>query len=169
MKKIFYSMLLLAVAGMMAMTFASCTEEKEEVYEPKPDNTEHYFYLKYYLSNDVLELTDVTVTGLDLKFTKDATFGEVPGKVAEVELTGKEAESPKFTVNVTLKSNWKELLAKKERFDGQQSWGYSTIKGEELKIFKNSGSSFKRSDVPDNAQFEEMVSACVERKLGASY
>lgn len=167
MKKFFYSMLLLAVAGMTAMTFVSCEEVNEEA--PKPEEPkEGYFHFQYWISNDALELTDVTVTGIDgWKLDTDASFDNVPGKLADIEFTGQQGVNPKFSIKVTLKSNWKELLSKKEEFAGFQTWGSSFVKGEELYGFVPnwSGGSMSRENV-DNALFEEMVAACVERKLG---
>lgn len=74
MKKFFYSLLLLAAAGMTTMAFVSC-EEKDET--EKIEAKEDYLCFRYWASNDVLELADITTTGIGaLNCTKDAAYIE---------------------------------------------------------------------------------------------
>ena len=116
MKKYLYSMLLLAVAGMATTAFVSCEEKSEDVVEQKVEPKEDYVGFKYWLTNDVLEIADVTTTGIGtLKFTTDVAIQGVAGKACDlVELKGQQAKDAAFTLKVTLKSNWKELISKKE-------------------------------------------------------
>lgn len=165
MKKYFFSMLLLAVAGMSATSFVSCVEETIEEAPKQEEAKQDYYHFQYFLSNDAIELTDITLTGISaLDFKTNATFGGIPGKLADVVFTGKEAEKPKFSIKLDLKSNWKELLSKKDEFRGFQTWGVSYTKGEDPHGFEDHGigGSFDRETVTDNAKFEEFVSACVK-------
>lgn len=118
MKKFIYPMLLLAVAGMTMSTFASCEEkEEDEVIKQEEVKKEDYLAVKYWVSDDMLEIADVKVNGLNvtLKFSK-LTLDGCSGQACDlVELTGQQAKDAKFTVTLELKSNWKELVKDKDK------------------------------------------------------
>lgn len=118
MKKYFYTMLLLAVAGMTTTAFVSC-EEKEDVIEQKVEPKEDYLGIVYWVTNDVLEVADVKVSGISsLKFNTALSLEGCPGKICDVvELTGQQAKDADIKVTVELKSNWKELVKGKEKFN----------------------------------------------------
>ena len=118
MKKHFYTMLLLAVAGMTTTAFVSC-EEKEDVIEQKVEPKEDYLGIVYWVTNDVLEVADVKVSGISsLKFNTALSLEGCPGKICDVvELTGQQAKDADIKVTVELKPNWKELIKGKEVFN----------------------------------------------------
>lgn len=111
-------MLLLAVAGMTTTAFVSC-EEKEDVIEQKVEPKEDYLGIVYWVTNDVLEVADVKVSGISsLKFNTALSLEGCPGKICDlVELTGQQAKDADIKVTVELKSNWKELVKGKEKFN----------------------------------------------------
>ncbi len=116
MKKYLYGMLLLSVAGLATTTFVSCDEDKDEVVEQKVEPKEEYLGFKYWMSNDLYDITDVTTTGIEsLKFNTNLKLNDLAGKVCDmVELKGQQAKDAAFTVKLTLKSNWKEVVSQKE-------------------------------------------------------
>ena len=119
MKKYFYTMLLLAVAGMTTTAFVSCEEKEDVIEQPKVEPKEDYLGIVYWVTNDVLEVADVKVSGISsLKFNTDLSLEGCPGKICDVvELTGQQAKDADIKVTVELKSNWKELVNGKEKFN----------------------------------------------------
>lgn len=119
MKKYFYTMLLLAVAGMTTTTFVSCEEKEDVIEQPKVEPKEDYLGIVYWVTNDVLEVADVKVSGISsLKFNTALSLEGCPGKICDVvELTGQQAKDADIKVTVELKSNWKELVKGKEKFN----------------------------------------------------
>lgn len=131
MKKYFYTMLLLAVAGMTTTAFVSCEEKSEDVIEqPKVEPKEDYLGLVYWVTNDVLEVADIKVSGISaLKFNTDLSLEGCPGKICDlVELTGQQAKDADIKVTFELKSNWKELIKGKEVFNLGDVYFISTEK-----------------------------------------
>lgn len=112
-------MLLLAVAGMTTTAFVSCEEKSEDVIEQKVEPKEDYLGIVYWVTNDVLEVADVKVSGISsLKFNTALSLEGCPGKICDVvELTGQQAKDADIKVTVELKSNWKELVKGKEKFN----------------------------------------------------
>ena len=161
MKKFFYSLLLLAAAGMTTMAFVSC-EEKDET--EKIEVKEDYLCFRYWASNDVLELADITTTGIGaLNCTKDAVYMGINGKESNlVEFNGKQATEASFSVKLKLKSNWKELLAQKETVDCYCAYSTGSTKGQgTLDLGLNQkGATYSRARLGD--KFEDTVSAYIE-------
>ena len=168
MKKFFYSILLLAVAGMATTAFVSC--EEDDVVEEKQDAKEDYLCIKYWVSNDLLDIADVTTTGIGaLKFNTNATYSNCAGKECDlVELSGKQASEAAFTVKLTLKSNWQELLSKKETIECYESYGIGKTKGQDIVGLSASmsGATFGRDMLGD--KYESTVSSYIER-MGFEY
>lgn len=112
-------MLLLAVAGMTTTAFVSCEEKEDVIEQPKVEPKEDYLGLVYWVTNDVLEVADINVSGISaLKFNTDLSLEGCPGKICDlVELTGQQAKDADIKVTFELKSNWKELIKGKEVFN----------------------------------------------------
>lgn len=113
-------MLLLAVASMTMTAFVSCDEKNDDVIElPKVEPKEDYLGIVYWVTNDVLEVADVKVSGISsLKFNTALSLEGCPGKICDlVELTGQQAKDADIKVTVELKPNWKELIKGKEVFN----------------------------------------------------
>lgn len=167
MKKFFYSVLLLAVAGMTSPIFVSCDEENES---EKIVANDKYLCFKYWASNDVLYLADVNTTGIgSLSFTAPATYQGIEGKESNlVEFSGKQADDATFSVKLVLKSNWKELLAQKESVELYNAYGTGSTKGQgTLSLGLNmKGGTYSKARLGD--KYEETVSAYIE-KLGIDY
>lgn len=161
MKKLFYGILLTAVACMTTTVLASCDENDES---ENVEINDRYLCMKYWVSNDLLDIADVTSTGLGtLTFTNAATYKGVNGKESNlVELSGKDAIDAAFTIKLTLKPNWKEILAQKETIECCRSYGMGTTKGQGvLNLGLNfKGGTFSRSRL--GAEFEEEVAAYIE-------
>lgn len=50
----------------------------------------------------------------------------------EIQHNGKQAADASFTVKLVLKSNWKELLSKKETIECYESYGIGKTKGQDI-------------------------------------
>ncbi len=172
MKKYLFGMLLLSVAGLATTAFVSCEEKSEDVVEQKVEQPkEDYLGFKYWTTNDVLEVADVVTTGIgSLKFNTDATIDGAPGKVSDVvELTGQQAKDASFSVKFKMKSNWKELLGKKDVFKYGEGEGVTTTKivgSAGFDINANTG-TFMREDLGD--KFEEKIESHILNNMGFDY
>lgn len=162
MKKFFYSLLLLAVACITTTAFVSCEEEDEKV---KTEAKDEYLCFRYWASNDVLDLADVTITGIrSLTCTNSATYKGIDGKESDlIEFSGKQASEASFIAKLTLKPNWKDVLAKKEKVDCYHAYGIGWTKGQGTLSPDNNmiGVTFSRARLGD--KFEETVSTYIEQ------
>lgn len=115
MKKFFYTLLFLAVALASTTAFISCSKDSED--EPKNPATLSF---QYWLSEDLLKIVDVKTTGIPpLSFTTKSQreLILITGKKVfdgyesqTVKLQGQQADDAKFSVELTLKPNWKEII-----------------------------------------------------------
>ena len=139
MKKFFHSLLLLAVASMTMTAFVSCETDDDDIVKKEEEvKQEEYLALSYWISDDVLEIADVKVTGASaMKFSTSLKIDGCPGKVCDlVELTGQKAKDADIKVTVELKSNWKELIKGKEVFNLADYYLVSHDKNQSIE-FKN--------------------------------
>lgn len=172
MKKFFYTMLLLAAAGMTMTAFVSCEEkDDDDIVKKEEVKEEKYLAFKYWVTNDVLEVVDVKVSGIsDLKFTEDLTLEGCPGKLCDlVELTGQQAEDADITVKLELKPNWKELVKDKKEFNCGNVHAFISKKDSEIS-FKNQKVNiavFSRNDIAGDV-LDQGVETTVPR-LGFEY
>lgn len=161
MKKFLYGIMLLAVACMTATALVSC-EENEET--EKVDVKEQYLCFKYWLSNDLLDIVDITAEGIDTPVcTNAATYRSINGKESGlIELNGKDAASARFSIKLTLKPNWKEIIAEKETMDCYHAWGTGSVKGEGTVSLSSNikGGSYSRKSA--GAEFEDKVAGYIE-------
>lgn len=164
MKKFFaiFSIIAMAIA---AVSFVSCSNDDDEEKVPAK---EEYLCFKYWLSNDVLDLVDVTTSGIGaLTFSNAATYQGVEGKESNlVELTGNQAKDGKFSVKVTLKSNWKEIIATKEKCECYHAHATGNVKGSgTYKLDTNlKGVTYSRERAGE--EFEDKVSTYIQSQLG---
>lgn len=172
MKKFFHFVLLLAVASMSMTAFVSCEKDDDEIVKKEEEvKKEDYVAFKYWLSNDVLEVADVKVTGIsDLKFNTNLELEGVKGKVCDlVELTGQQAKTADIKVSVELKSNWKELVKDKKEFNCAGIYVIVDEKGRDISFenLKVNLHFFSRDDI-NGDHLEEGVEMTIPR-LGFEY
>lgn len=133
MKKFLFSLLFMAMAIVSVTSFVSCGSSDDD-----DDPVEEAFLMyKGWLSDDVLALADVVPSGVNITLTAPATYLGVSGKESIVELTGKQATDADFTISLKLKSNWKEILATKDKVEIGYAEGFSKTKGSELSLNSN--------------------------------
>ncbi len=124
MKKIFCTLLFMAVALVSATAFLSCSKDSED--EPKNPATLSF---QYWLSEDLLKIVNVKTTGIPpLSFTtksqRELNIGlekiVFDGYESQtVKLQGKEADQAKISVEMTLKPNWREILGDQKEVECQ--------------------------------------------------
>lgn len=158
MKK-FLSVFSFAVMALVAaVSFTSCTNDDKN----DPILDENYLCFKYWVSNDVLDIADINVTGMNISFIGEQTFTD-PNNVKHVgkesqlvEFIGSKATNANFSISFTLKPNWQEILSKKETFDCYHSYGLGKKKGSGAVVGTNLiGGSLKRGS--DRYDFDESV------------
>lgn len=154
MKKFFstFSLLVMAVAS---VSFVSCSSDNDVINDidpkvnPQQSRTtpaaaaeeNNYLALKFWASDDLLEIADVTFSGIvaDYTFTNDfsiTTYTDwvIKGKSGSlVEApTGKEGK-----ITFTLKENWEEIVKGKEALSLVSAMAQVHEKGAEFKFDKN--------------------------------
>ena len=161
MKKNIYTLLFMAVALFSATAFISCSKD-EKGDEPKPQE-EKYVAYQYWLSNDVLDIVDIEVTGIsNIAFTQSMQLqnskkNKIDGKACRViELTGDQVDKTNFSIKVKMKENWKEILGTKTLIQSYRGSGESTKKGNEIKWDNVSGGTFDL-DVIGEEKFKEQI------------
>ena len=159
MKKFFSIFYFAAVAIVTAVCFTSCSSDDKK----DPILDEDYLCFQYWVTNDVLDIADVNATGVNLSFGTEKTFTDPKGeshvgKLSQlVEFTGSKATNANFSITFTLKSNWKELLGKKDKFSCYHAHAVGNRKGSGANVGTNLiGGSLSRGS--DRYDFEEAVS-----------
>ena len=159
MKKYFSVLYFIVIAIVTSFCFTSCSSDDKK----DPIIEEDYLCFKYWVTSDVLDIADINVTGMTMSFIGEQTFTDQQGekhvgKESQlVEFTGSKAKNPNFSITFTLKSNWKELLSKKDTFSCYHCYGVGSKKGAGATIGTNlQGSSYHRGS--DRYDFDESVS-----------
>lgn len=129
MKKFVYSLLFVVMAIVSVVSFVSCGSDDDD--DPVK---EEYLMYKFWLSNDALELADVVASGINISFTTPATYGDISGKEATIELVGAATKTTSFTITLNPKSNWKEILASKDKATIAFGSGHGDVKGTAINI-----------------------------------
>lgn len=119
MKKIFFLASIFTLAFTAAM-FTSCSKDNDPVNDVDPTPQEEpYKAIQFWASNDLLEIADITVSGVvtSYSFTDTKTvhkdFGE--GKVGiALDVTNVKPEE-EFQIVFKLKSNWEEIIGDREK------------------------------------------------------
>lgn len=170
MKKVFYSLLLFAVALMTTTAFLSCGSDDDED-APKAAS----FDFSFIISEDLQKLTDVTVTtGFpQLSFTNKTTIMHgsktYPAYESQkVKLTGKDADNANFTITFKLKPNWEEILGDQPgvRFYYDYKYTHTKSTGEtKVSDHKPDGLDFKT----DSEMARKLIESYINGKLHFTY
>lgn len=128
MKKFFSFIALAAIALFTTTALVSCGGD-DDSSNPTP-SSEDYLAFQYWLTDDVLEIADVTVSGLgDFKFSESMKYKDTDGKASNlVQFSGEKAKNAEFSITVTLKKNWKEILGDRETLNIGSAKGIATTK-----------------------------------------
>lgn len=161
MKKNLYTLLFMAVALFSATAFISCSKDDKDD-EPKPQE-EKYVAYQYWLSNDVLDIVDVEVTGIsNIAFTQsvqvqDGKKNKIDGKACRViELTGDQVGNTKYTITLKMKENWKEILGTKTQIQAYRTDSKIVKKGATMKWEEAIGGKIDL-DLLGEEKFKELV------------
>lgn len=129
MKKIFSFIALAAIALFTTTALVSCGGDDDDSSNPSP-SSEDYLAFQYWLTDDIFEIADVTISGLDnFKFSESIKYKDTDGKASnKVVLTGENAKNAEFSITVTLKKNWKEILGDRETLNIGSAKGIATTK-----------------------------------------
>lgn len=103
-----------------AATFVSCSKDDDPANEVDPTPKEEpYKAIQFWASNDLLEIADITVSGVvtNYSFTETKTvhkdYGE--GKVGIALVVTDVKPEEEFQIVFKLKSNWKEIIGDREK------------------------------------------------------
>lgn len=136
MKKYLYSFLLLAVALVSTAAFVSCGSDDDDA----PQASQASLDFRFWLSEDLQKIVDVKTTGdisslscttpsiYEYDIAGLAKYSEDGYQSQTIHFDGQQAENAKFTVSLQLKSNWKELIAGKEKLNCKYGGLYLYIK-----------------------------------------
>lgn len=143
MKKFFFLASIFTLAFTAAM-FTSCSKDNDPVNDVDPTPQEEpYKAIQFWASNDLLEIADITVSGVvtSYSFTETKTvhkdFGE--GKVGiALDVTNVKPEE-EFQIVFKLKSNWEEIIGDRENLTLATARSYVIFKkGAEFVYSSNS-------------------------------
>ena len=146
MKK-FFSMFSLVMA-FASVSFVSCSNDDDDVLktidpQEKPQATRttednYYLALKFWASDDLLEIADVTCSGLvaDYSFTEASSLTTladfvVNGKAGALVAAPKDNQA---NITFTLKEDWKKIIEGKEHIDLVTNMAEVREKGGEAKF-----------------------------------
>lgn len=146
MKK-FFSMLSLVMA-VASVSFVSCSSNDDDVLktidpQEKPQATRtsedsYYLALKFWASDDLLDIADVTCSGLvaDYTFTEATSLTTladfvVNGKAGALVVAPKDNQAK---ITFTLKEDWKQIIEGKEHIDLVTTMAEVREKGGEAKF-----------------------------------
>lgn len=128
MKKFFSFIALAAIALFTTTALVSCGGDDDSSNSGSSD--EAYLAFQYWLTDDIFEIADVTISGLDnFKFSESMKYKDTDGKASnKVVLTGENAKNAEFSITITLKKNWKEILGDRETLNIGSAKGIATTK-----------------------------------------
>lgn len=124
MKKFLFLVSIVALA-FTAATFVSCSKDDDSTKDIDPEEqpvpAEKYLGLKFWAADDLLAVTDVSVTGAITNFPFDEAWPIkllndtiVPGKTAATVEIPKNSNTDKVNITFTLKKDWKTIVGDKE-------------------------------------------------------
>ena len=148
-----------------AATFVSCSKDDDPANEVDPTPKEEpYKAIQFWASNDLLEIADITVSGVvtNYSFTETKTvhkdYGE--GKVGIALVVTDVKPEEEFQIVFKLKSNWKEIIGDRENLTLAAARSYVIFKeGAEFVYPSNAKSAAYRGRANVNIKYYEESAA----------